>query len=187
MYGGPFLLVNIPSAHFLWFTTAVILYAAARLLGGNGSFRQTLQVTGVALISYLPIGLINYLHLWLDLPSITLGTGAFFSPNLGIGQLVVFLWISVVAYYAARRIHGLTPAWAALAAPLPVLSALVLYLASAGFFFRLAPHLPGAHGPADWLAMANLAYLLATAGLTGLMALGARPWLKAGEQHERHV
>lgn len=185
-YGGPFLVLNIPSAHFLWFTTAIILYAGARLLGGQGSFRQTLQVTGVALISYLPIGLINYLHLWITLPSLTLGASDFYRPNLGIGQLAVFVWLTLVAYQALRQVHRLPPGSAALAAPLPVLLSLLLYLASASVFFRLAPRVPGSR-PSDWLAMANLAYLLATVGLTGLMAAGSHYRLKRGDGDERNA
>lgn len=185
-YGGPFLILNIPSAHFLWFTTAVILYAGARLLGARGSFRQVLQVTGVALISYLPIGLFNYLHVWLELPSLTLDASDFYRPNLGIGQLVVFVWLTFVAYHALRQIFDLAPGSAALSAPLPVLLSLLLYLFSAGAFFWLAPRLPGSR-PSDWLAMANVAYLLATAGLTGLMAVGSRYLLKAGEGDERNA
>ncbi len=179
-YGGPFLLLNIPSAHFLWFTTAVVLFASGRILGGMGAFRPFLQVFGVAMLSYLGIGILNYLHVWWPLPSLTLDASPFYRPNLGVGQLVTFAWLTAVGYQAQRRIHHLPPLSAALAAPLPVLVSLLLYLLSAGLFFRLVPHLPGGWRPADWLALANGTYLAATVGLTAVMAVATRSWLKAG-------
>ncbi|HWI63916.1 MAG TPA: YIP1 family protein [Symbiobacteriaceae bacterium] len=180
-YGGPFLLLNIPSAHFLWLTTALILHVGCRLLGGTGSFRRVLQVTGVAMYAYVAIGLINYLHLLWPLPSVTLEASAFYRPSLGLGQLAIFVWLAVVLYQTARQVHGLPALGALLAAPLPVLVALLLYLASAGFFFRLVPLLvPGDWHPNDWLALANGAYMAATVGLTGAMAVVTRRWWKAG-------
>ncbi|MGE5675033.1 MAG: YIP1 family protein, partial [Mycobacterium leprae] len=106
-WGGPFILVNIPSTWFLWFTMAILLHLTARLLGGQGSFRQLLQVTGVAMFSYLVVGLLNYLHLFWAMPSITLHASPSFRPNLGTGQLAVFVWLIVVCYQAVRRIYQL--------------------------------------------------------------------------------
>jgi len=173
-------LLNIPSAHFLWFTTAVVLYTGGRILGGTGVLRPFLQVSGVAMLSYLGIGVVNYLHVWWTLPSLTLAASPFYRPNLGVGQLVTFGWLALVSYAAERRIHRLSPLSAALAAPLPVLFSLLLYLISSGLFFRLVPHLPGQSRPADWLALANVTYTAATVLLTAAMAVLTRTWLKAG-------
>lgn len=183
-YGAPFILLNIPSAHFLWLTTAIIIHLGCRALGGQGRFRQVLQATGIALFAYAAIGLINYVYIWWRLPSITLNASAFYSPNLGLGQLLVFMWLALVCYQIARQVHGLPPLSAALAAPLPVLLSLLLYLGSAGLFFRVVPLLPGVH-PGTWLSLANGAYLAATVVLSLAMAYLTRNWSKAGGRGER--
>lgn len=176
------MLLNIPSAHFLWFTTAIVLHLTGRALGGRGSYRTVLQVTGIALFCYLGIGLLNYLHLLWPLPSVTLNASPFYRPNLGVGQLIVFAWLVAVCYGTLMRVHGLDRLSAALGSPLPVLFSLVLYLVSAGIFFRILMWLPGRPNPADWLSIANAAYLIATAGLTGGMVIGTRNWVKAGDR-----
>lgn len=184
-YGGPFVILNIPSAHFLWLTTAVILHLAGRMLGGQGHFRRTLQVTGIALFSYVAIGLINYLHLWFRLPSITMRASAFYSPNLGVGQLVTFVWLTAVCYQVLRQVYGLPAVSALLGAPLPVLVSLLLYLTSAAAFFGLLARLSGGPGPETWLAFANWAYMAATVFVSLTLAFVSRTWLRGGDQHER--
>jgi len=177
-YGGPFLLLNIPSAHFLWFTTAIILHLTGLALGGRGSYRAVLQITGVALFSYLGIGLINYLHLVWSLPSVTFHASPFFHPNLGIGQLIVFGWLIMVCYGTLIRVHRLDRLSAALGSALPILLSLVFYLVSAAMIFRVLMWFPEQIHPADWLSIANATYLIATAGLTGGMVVGTRNWQK---------
>jgi hypothetical protein len=186
-WGGPFILLNIPSAHFLWLTTALTLHLTGRMLGGRSDLRRVLQATGVALFSYLAIGLINYLHVWFPLPSVTLRASAFYSPSLGLGQLVTFVWLTLVCYHVLRQVYDLPPLSALLGAPLPVLFSLVLYVASAGVFFGVLTRLPGGPHPTRWLELANGAYLFATVALSLLMALLARYLLKGGEQNERRT
>jgi hypothetical protein len=172
------LLLNVPSAHFLWLTTATILYLSGGLLGGRGHFMDFLRVTGVAMLAYPLIGALNYLHLLAPLPSLSLFASAFYSPNLGIGQLTVLLWMVAVGYHLQRKAHGLSTVNSALGAPLPVTVSLLLYLASAAFFFRGALLLPVAWTPQRLLTVANFVYLFVILALTLGMAAYSRRWLR---------
>lgn len=180
-FGGPFLVLNIPSAHFLWLLTALLLHLFARWLGGEGRLRQTLQVTGIGLFSYLLIGLLNYLHLFAALPSVTLHASDFYRPNLGIGQLIVLTWMVLLCYHIGRQVYGLSTLSGILVAPLPVALSLLLYMGSAALFFNLIAVLPGRPAPTEWLGLANWAYLAAVLALSALIGLWARRRLKAGE------
>lgn len=175
---GPFLLVNAASALFLWYATAWILYGAGRVLGGQGRLDGFLRVVAPFLVWYPLIGAVNYLHLWWPLPAITLRASAFYQPILGTGQILALAALLAVGYAAGRRLHGLVPVEAALAAALPVLVTLCLYTASAAFLFRWA--FRWAPMPAGQIFFAsNLAYLAVTGALTAAMAWLARP---AGDQ-----
>lgn len=178
VYGGPFLLLNIPSAHFLWLTTAVILHVTGNMLAGRGHFLDVLRVTGVAMHAYLLIGLLNYLHLFITLPSLSLSASPFYSPNLGAGQIVVLTWLMMVCYHLQRRVHALDKSNALLAAPLPVTVSLILYLSSSALFFHGALLLPVQWTPRDLLIAANVLYMGATIVLSLAMVWMARPWLR---------
>lgn len=174
-------MLNIPSAHFLWLLTAVLVHLLARWLGGRGGFRLTLQVTGVGMFSYLLIGLLNYLHLLMRLPSVTLHASDFYRPNLGVGQLLVLSWMVLLCFHVGRRVYGLSRLSGLLMAPLPVVLSLLLYLGSAASFFGLIAAVPGRPAPTEWLSLANWAYLGTVLVLSGLLGLWARRRLKAGE------
>lgn len=173
--GGPFLLVNAASALFLWLATAWTLWAAGRFLGGGGRPGPFLVATGVLMGWYPLIGLLNYLHLWYRLPALALRAAAFYQPVLGVGQLLAFAVFCTAGYILLRYAHNLAPAEATLAAGLPITGSMALYLASAAVLYRWAfPRVPMPSGQV--LAVSNLIYLLAAAGLSLVLWRLAQRW-----------
>lgn len=143
---GPFLLMHIAAALALWIGATVVLHTGAVLLAGKGRIRHSLSVLGLAQAATTGASLLNFAHLWWPLPDPGL------SPALGVGQFLALLWFGLICYRCARSLYGLRPLTALLAATVPFLTALWLYLTAAGLLFRLVPVMPGDWQPVDWLA-----------------------------------
>ena len=134
---GPFVLCNITSVYFLWAVTAFIIFEGGRFLGGTGEFEDVLRVYGVFMCSYLLIAILNFAHLYIDIPFIRFKALEVFNPEMGIGQDVIFAWLTILSYVVARSVHRLSKAMSALIASLPFSSGIVLYIVSVIVFFGM--------------------------------------------------
>lgn len=174
--GLPFVLCNIPSVHFLWLSIAVLLFAGGRLAGGRGDFPGILRVTGVYMTSYVVIALINYLYLVMPLPAIHFRAADWYSPQIGIGSIVMLSWLVYLSYVLVRRHHGLERRPAILVALLPFPGTLVLYVLSAFVFFRGAEVLTDLNRREAFI-LANYVYTLTTAAAVPVL-VAAGYWLQ---------
>lgn len=118
------------------------MFMAGRLLGGSGKFSDLLRIYGVFMFSYLVIGVLNFAHLFISIPFLRLSTSEIFNPGLGIGQLTVFVWLSILSYIIARKVHNLSKINAVLIAALPSSIGIVLYMLSVAICFNFYKLLP---------------------------------------------
>jgi len=140
--GGPFVLGNVTSVYFLWMLVTFIIFKFGKLLGGKGNFNDLLKVYGTFMISYALIGVINYVHVLVDIPFICFKASEYFNPAIGVGQEVVFLWLIVISYFVARDLHNLSKIDSILISFLPVLIGIALYIISVILFFNFYKLLP---------------------------------------------
>jgi hypothetical protein len=102
---GPFIVSNISSSYFLWTLTALIVYEAGKFLDGNGNFVDILRIYGVAMFSYFLIGILNFFHYFVNISMIRFRASEIFNPDMGIGQIAIFVWLAILTYQVARNIH----------------------------------------------------------------------------------
>ena len=167
---GPFVLGNITSVYFLWAVTAFIIFEGGRFLGGKGEFEDVLRVYGIFMFSYLLIGILNFAHLYIGIPFIRFKASEVFNPEIGIGQDVVFAWLTIISYVAARNVHRLSKTMSALIASLPFSSGIVLYIVSVILFFGVYEMLPFEIGFTSYL-LSGILYIVFTSVLAIILII----------------
>jgi hypothetical protein len=135
--GGGFLVANAVTAVARWVMLAVTVYALGRWLGGRGRFDQLLRVFGPVLVVYPLTILPDYLYLFFSLPAIRFGISPIYNPVIGVGQLVVSVWLVAFGYVVARRVHGLGRLDSALVGAALELASLGSLVVGALVFFNL--------------------------------------------------
>ena len=160
---GPFVLSNITSVYFLWAVTAFIIFEGGRFLG-KGEFEDVLRIYGIFMFSYLLIGILNFAHIYIDIPFIRFKASDVFNPEMGVGQVVVFAWLTIISYFAARSVHRLSKAMSALIASLPFSAGIVLYIVSVVLFFGVYEMLPFEIGVTSYL-LSEILYIIFTSAL----------------------
>ena len=134
---GPFIVCNIPTTYFLWSLTALIVFESGRFLGGEGEFVDILRIYGIFIFSNFLIAILNYLHYFVYIPTIRFRASEIFNPDIGIGQIVIFIWLVILTYQISRSVHRLSYTDSILIAFLPVLMGTVLYIFSIKACFNL--------------------------------------------------
>jgi hypothetical protein len=128
--GGPFIIANIVSPFFFWATTSFIVFKGARFLGGKGKFGDSIRIFGLFMVSYLFIIIINFIHIYFEIPFIYFEVSPVVVPLFGIGHIIVFVWLTVLSYLVCRKIYMLDKISAAFISPLPALFGISLYVTS---------------------------------------------------------
>lgn len=144
---------------------ALTIFKAGRFLGGKGEFEDILRIYGIFMFSYLIIGVLNFVHLFIDIPFIRFSASEIFNPEIGIGQEFVFAWLTVLSYFVVKKVHGLSKANSALIASLPFSIGIVLYIFSVVIFFRFYETLPNKMGFTPYF-LSGLLYIVFNIALT---------------------
>jgi len=165
---GPFIVGNITSVYFLWMLVAFIVFKFGRFLGGRGNFNDMLKVYGIFMISYALIGVINYVHVLVDMPFVCFKASEYFNPAIGVGQEIVFLWLIVISYFVARDLHNLSRTDSILISSLPVLVGITLYIISVSLFFSFYKLLPFKVGLTSYF-LSGILYVIFTSVLSVIL------------------
>lgn len=148
----PFLLANFLTVGFRWGLFALVPYALGRFAEGRGEWRDFLRVYGVAMGIYVVTILPNFAYFYWDFPAIRFEVSRLYTPLFGIGQILTSIWLVVLGYATARRLHGLPPFESVLVGIAVPTSNVALYVIASGVFFNLPPLLMRGRTELFWIA-----------------------------------
>jgi len=153
---GPYVLSVVVTALLRWVLFAALVFYLARFLGGRGSYRVTLDVYAAVLGITIFTILIDYVHLFFDVPLIRFAASPSYNPVIGVGQVVTAAWIGYVTYLLARRELRLSVLPAVMVGAFVPLLNTGLFLIAARIVFRL---LPAGSSLSAWLVKLNVGFV----------------------------
>ncbi len=137
--GGPFIISNIITPYFFWLGVSFIVHEEGKFFEGIGKYEDTLRFYGIFMISYLFIIILNFIHLYTNLPFLYYDVSTFYGPYFGVGHISIFIWISIVSFFVFTKqyqLQNLPAMILSISLPLIAMSAYVYSVFITSFVFQ---------------------------------------------------